>query len=638
MRILCLEDDPAWAELLSEKLEDSLKLDIDLRRVDREETFRKGLVENGAIDLILADYSLPGFDGMTALKIAHELAPDLPFIFVSGSLGEELAIESLKNGATDYLVKGSLHRLGPVVTRALREAREARVRRATEQKIAEQAHLLDLASDAIIVCDLDETIQFWNEGARQVFGWSSEESSGQKFEEFLKADAVAIVEAKSALERDGKWAGEMRCRSRIGDDLTINQRMTLVRNLAGDPRSILIIGTDVTERKNLEAQFLRAQRLEGVGLLASGIAHDLNNILAPILMAAPLLKTVVENPEDQELLSTIETSAQRGAGMVKQILSFTRGAQGGRTTMDLRLLLKEIARLARETFPRSIAIQTNIPNGLWTIRGDTTQLHQVFLNLCINARDALPKGGSIRLSAENIALRPEEIGAEKSSETAPFVHVAIADSGEGIPEEIRDRIFEPFFTTKEADKGTGLGLASVKNILTAHGGFLRLRSVVGSGTCFELFFPSAETPVVVQAVNGAGRSPKGNGELVLVVDDEAQIREVSRRILELNGYRVETAGDGVEAIAAFARQRDSIRVLITDTDMPKMDGKSLIRVLLRMRPDLGVVASGGKLTPEEREAFRALSVREFLDKPYQPDRLLAATHDVMRAVSDSITV
>ncbi len=636
MRILCLEDDPAAAELVAAQLAESIQ-PCTLRRVETREEFRHALEVEAGYDLILADYSLPSFDGLSALRIAREIAPDLPFIFVSGSLGEETAIESLRNGATDYLVKGNLTRLTSAVERAVREAQQHRERREAERKIAEQARLLDLASDAIVVCDLNCLITFWNQGAEQMFGWTAADSTGKQLDVLLKMDHLVCAESRLALEVHGKWVGEVRCRNRSGDDLTISHRMTLVRDSGGAAQSILTIGSDITEKKSLEAQFLRAQRLEGVGLLASGIAHDLNNILAPILMAAPLLKTEVFSPENLDLLATIETSAQRGAAMVKQILSFTRGAEGGQATMDLRLLLNEIARLARDTFPRAISVQTQLPPAIWPVCGDTTQLHQVLLNLCINARDAMPRGGVLTIAVENASLRPEEAGVEGTGETLPYVRVTIGDTGEGIPEALQERIFEPFFTTKEIGKGTGLGLASVKNILTAHGGFLRLHSRLGLGTSFDLFLPGVAGTAPVSSAGQAPAAPRGNGELILVVDDEPQIREVSRRILELNGYRVETAGDGVEAIAAFARQRDHIRVLITDTDMPKMDGKALIRVLLRMRPDLGVVASGGKLSTEEREAFRKLSVHQFLDKPYQPHRLLTVAHDAIYPPVESLS-
>lgn len=641
MRILCLEDDLASAALLEAQLVDAVP-NCSLFRVETREAFCQALASQPAFDVVLADYSLPAFDGRSAMQIAQQLAPEVPFIVVSGSLGEEVAVEMLRNGATDYLLKGNLARLASAVERAVREAGQRRERREAERKIAEQARLLDLASDAIVVCDLDCRVRYWNQGAEQVFGWSAVEAAGQELDELLKIDQITCAELRETLVREGKWSGEVRCRNRGGADLTVSQRLTLVRDAAGAPQSILTISTDITEKKRLEAQFLRAQRLEGVGLLASGIAHDLNNILAPILMAAPLLKMEVTSPENSELLSTIETSAQRGAGMVKQILSFTRGAEGEAATLDVRLLLNEIARLARETFPRSISVKTSLPTSLAPVRGDTTQLHQVFLNLCINARDAMPHGGVLNITAENVSLSAGETGLPaptSNGETLPFVRVRITDTGEGIPEELHDRIFEPFFTTKGAGKGTGLGLASVRNILSAHGGFLRLASRVGEGTAFELFVPAAERPAVARG--GGPRSngvPRGNGEMILVVDDEPQIREVSRRVLELNGYRVETAGDGVEAIAAFARQRDHIRVLITDTDMPRMDGKTLIRVLLRMRPDLQIVASGGQLSPEDREAFRQLSVRQFLDKPYRPERLLAVAHEVIHPAAPAASV
>ncbi|HAV62212.1 MAG TPA: hypothetical protein DCY13_07580 [Verrucomicrobiales bacterium] len=748
MRILCLEDDPNSATLIEAILAGEGR-HCALERVETRTQFETALARSDAFDLILADYALPSFNGMAALGIARRLAPEIPFIFVSGSLGEEIAIESLRNGATDYLLKDNLSRLVPVIDRALKESvdrrerlqaisslreseerfrlliensndlvaeicldglavyaspnherllghapadivgsnvldlvhpddrprlarefdqdvattsfrcrhrdghwrwleaagrrfrtsdgsihvvvvsRDITERRAAEKLIAEQARLLELASDAIVVCDLEDRVRYWNSGAGQIFGWSAKEAAGRILADLIKPVAAPYAEARAALSRTGRWNGELRLRHQNGSDVFVSLRLTRVESADDGPPTVLAIGTDVTEKHHLESQLHRAQRLEGVGLLASGIAHDLNNVLAPILMAAPLLQSETLDPENRELLTTITTSAQRGADMVKQILGFTRGSEAGRSVLDPRLLLNEIIRLTRETFPRAIRVQAQLPAGLWPVNGDPTQLHQVFLNLCINARDAMPEGGQLVVRAENVSLAPDFQINGSVRQLASFVKFSITDTGEGIPEEIRERIFEPFFTTKQPGKGTGLGLASVRNIINGHGGFLRVESSVGMGTTFEIFLPCAATMEPVPGEGQGKEKQRGSGELILVVDDEVQIREVSRRILELNGYRVETAGDGVEAITAFSRNRDSVQVLITDTDMPRMDGKALIRVLLRMRPNLRIIASGGQLTQSDREAFRKLSVHEFLDKPYLPERLLSAAHHVI---------
>ncbi len=749
MRILCLEDDPAAAELIQAVLEDHGR-DCFLQRVETRDAFLESLLE-GEFDLVLADFALPSFDGMAALKLAREHAPDLPFIFVSGSLGEEVAIETLKTGATDYLLKGNLNRLVPAIDRALRETRERcdrrlalaflqeseerfrlliensndlvaeisldgaciyaspnhleilgypsemlvgknllgivhpgdlqrvtgklkeerttvtyRVRcaegswrwmdssgqrfrtsagvehaviisrdiserREADVKLLEQARLLELATDAIIVCDLDDTVRFWNQAAVQTYGWPAAEAVGRKLPDLIKPELISYTDSRAELLKYGQWSGELRLKKNTGEDVDASFRIRLVQDAQDNPESVLAIGTDITEKKVLEAQFFKAQRLESVGLLASSIAHDLNNILAPILMAAPLLKMENLSADNIELLNTIEISAKRGADMVKQILSFTRGTETGRMPMEIRLLLGEMTRLVRETFPRSIHMQSNIAKNLWPVLGGATQLHQVLLNLCINARDAMSDGGTLSIEAENVLLGEKLADGTPTGRQVGYVMIRIRDTGTGIPEELREKVFEPFFTTKELGKGTGLGLASVKNILSRHGGYLTLASQVDKGTVFEIFLPSSNNPDAGSTSADSPEIPRGNGELILVVDNEPQIREVSRRVLEMNGYEVETAGDGVEAIAVFARNRDSMKLLITATDMPRMDGKALIRVLLKMRPDLKVIASGGQLSEADRKAFDSLPVASFLEKPCLPEKLLTVTHDVLTA-------
>jgi PAS domain S-box-containing protein len=388
---------------------------------------------------------------------------------------------------------------------------------------------------------------------------------------------------------------------------------------------------DLTERKKLEQQFLRAQRMESIGTLAGGIAHDLNNVLAPIIMAIDLLKMKFTDESSQELLATLSSSAQRGAEMVGQVLSFARGVEGRRMEVQVKHLLKDIEKIANDTFPKNIQVRSFIPNDLWTILGDPTQLHQVLLNLCVNARDAMPTGGVLHITAENVHLDEHYAGLNPDAHAGAYTILQVTDSGTGMPPGIIEKIFDPFFTTKEIGKGTGLGLSTSLAIVKSHGGFIRVYSEPGKGTTFKVYFPaqtevSAETQAEI-----AAELPRGNGELILVVDDEANVRQITRQTLEAFGYRVAVAADGAEAVAQVARPDSEIAVVLTDMMMPVMDGPATIQVMLRLNPKLPIIAASG-LSAEGRVTQAAnLGVRHFLSKPYSADALLQVLRQILSA-------
>jgi PAS domain S-box-containing protein len=502
----------------------------------------------------------------------------------------------------------------------------------TEQRRAEsrnrqQANLLNLASDAIIVRDLDNRVLFWNQGAERLYGWTSEEMIGATtIDTFVK---VRNYEAEIELLKTGYWTGQLQHRNKEGGDLMINSRWTLVRDDDGKPVSVLVINTDVTETKKLESQFLRAQRLEGIGTLASGIAHDLNNILSPILMSCGILRREFEDEDTLKMLNIIEGSAERGAGIVKQVLTFARGVEGERVLLQLKHLVSELAKVMAQTFPRNVDIQTHFPADLWTVLGDATQLHQVLLNLCVNARDAMPKGGTITLSAENVDIDAHFASMNPGAQLGPHVVLRSADTGSGMTPEVMEKIFDPFFTTKEVGKGTGLGLATVIGIVKSHGGFLTVQSEVGVGTTFSVFLPASQDADAGKAKKDEAPAVGGNGELVLVVDDEPPIREALVRTLTANGYRAYTAEDGSDALALYFQRRQEINVVLTDISMAQMDGVALVRSLRKVDPNVRVIVSSGHFQKENMVVLESLGVKTFLDKPYTAEKLLRAMSSVL---------
>jgi nitrogen-specific signal transduction histidine kinase/CheY-like chemotaxis protein len=403
----------------------------------------------------------------------------------------------------------------------------------------------------------------------------------------------------------------------------------LHRDVGERPAAVLKINTDITEKKKVESQLLRAQRLESIGTLASGIAHDLNNVLSPVMMALEVLQMRNTDEESRFWLKMLEESVGRGAGMVKQVLSFARGTEGRRAPVNLKHLIAEVANIVKETFPKSISIRYGAQAGLWGVYADPTQFHQVLLNLVVNARDAMPQGGTLSVEAENRALDESYAGTGAEARPGRYVAVTVSDTGVGMPPEVVERIFDPFFTTKEVGQGTGLGLSTALTIVKGHGGFMNVYSAPGRGTKFTVYVPAAEYGEDAREGQERAALPGGHGELILVVDDEESIRQITMKTLEAFGYRVLTAGDGTEAVAVYAQHRDEIAAVICDMMMPYMDGRATTLALHRMNPRVKVISSSGLAEAPRAEEAADRGVRAFLPKPYTAEALLRTLSDVL---------
>jgi PAS domain S-box-containing protein len=508
--------------------------------------------------------------------------------------------------------------------------RDITERKLAEQKVLEQAALLDKANDAIYVRTLDRTILYWNQGAERLYGWTREEAVHRKTTALFTQDLESANQNQEDLLKTGSWLGERRQITKSGRIITVLSRLTLVRDTAGKPMTILAINADVTEKKLLEARFLRAQRQESLGALASGIAHDLNNVLTPIMISAQLLQEPVGDEDRRQLLSTIEASAARGAGIVKQVLTFARGVEGERLTLQPRHFVKDISDIAGNTFPKNIRIETRVDGELWPIQGDATQLQQALMNLCVNARDAMPAGGTLTLTAENVVLDEAFVRSTPHARVGPHVRLEVVDTGVGIRHEIMDKIFDPFFTTKAPGKGTGLGLSTVLGIMRSHGGFVRVTSEEGKGTRFELNFPATPAANIAAGHESERVMAKGRGELILVVDDEQAVRDVLRRMLEKYGYKVVAASEGGEATGVFIQHRNAIAAVITDMMMPGMDGPALVQSLRRIDPNVRIIGMSGSGGKEEVNKNAPWSVPVFLSKPFTGEKLLAALKEVFK--------
>jgi two-component system cell cycle sensor histidine kinase/response regulator CckA len=498
------------------------------------------------------------------------------------------------------------------------------------EKLQEQADLLDHAHDAIVVRDLSDRILFWNQGAARIFGWAAGEALGKKSQELLyRQGAQELRSAWQALLTRGEWRGELTPLSQDGQELVVDSHWTLVRDAAGEPKSVLAINTDITEKKRIEAQFLRAQRLESIGMLVGGIAHDLGNVLSAVLMGVHLLRRQAKDELSQHVLSRIHNSAERGINLIKQVLSFARGAGGKRLLLQPAHVIRDVITLLQQTFPKSIDISMQISDDLWSIEGDVTQLHQLLMNLCVNSRDAMPEGGELRIEATNVYIDEHFASLSTEARRGRFVRLRVTDTGVGIPPDALENIFLPFFTTKEQGKGTGLGLSTVFGIVKGHGGFVDVRSRVGQGTTFEVHLPAAASVQDVDTEEPPGQLPAGHGELILVVDDDEAVLEVTKMTLDANGYDVLTAHDGTEAVALYARYRDRIKAVLVDMAMPRMDGLSTIRRLQKLNPQVAILANFSEQQEGDPAELSELDVRAVLVKPYTADKLLVALAELI---------
>ncbi len=480
-----------------------------------------------------------------------------------------------------------------------------------------------------------ETLRFAavNETAVRNYGYTEEEFLGMTIAQIRpEEDLERFIENVRSSRDEPLTVAEWRHRRKDGTILHV-EVMSRPLMFNGRPAR-LVMAADISEKKQLQEQFLRAQRLESLGMLASGIAHDLNNMLAPILFAGPLLRTSVSSPRDLRILETLEKSAERGSGLVRQILAFAQGTSAAPRITQLKHIARDVVSIVEASFPKNIILEQHIASNAWPVQANPTQIHQIFLNLCVNARDAMPQGGTLAIRVGNRHLDSDEAAALPEGRAGDWLVLEVADTGTGIPADIVPRIWESFFTTKAPGKGTGLGLATVRSIVTAHLGFVDLETELGKGTTFRIFLPASRDPETKGAESGSPFPvPVTTGaELILVVDDDDSVREIIAAVLAQHDYRVVTCADGVEAIVNYNAKSRDIALVITDVDMPNLGGAILAATLRRLNPQLRIIAMSGLssagVARDDVEEIRRIAAA-FLPKPFSATELVAVVHRVL---------
>ncbi len=635
LRFLHLEDEPDYAALVQQTLEQA-GLQVTTVVVSDLAGFAANL-EKESFDLILADYHLPTCTGMEALKIVREQCPDIPFLLISGTIGEQAAIESLRSGATDYVLKQWPERLVPAIHRALQSGRERRQRKEAESQLRLLGKALESAANTIVIADRSGTVVWVNAAFTQMTGYSAGEILGRT-PRLLKSEVQnqAFYEHLWSTILGGRvWRSELVNRRKDGSLYTEECSITPVRNEGREITHFIAVKQDITERKELEAQLRQAQKMDAIGQLAGGIAHDFNNILTVILGHAQMWLHSVDSPSsaERDAPQQIHQAAEKAAGLTRQLLAFSRRQVLRMEPLDLNERVRDLTKMLRRILGEDITLRMTCSPQPAVVMADAVMMEQVLLNLAVNARDAMPNGGVLDVEVGLVDVEPCHVVVQAEAQPGKHVCLRVADQGCGIAPEHLSHVFEPFFTTKDVGKGTGLGLATVHGIVRQHGGWVEVESELGHGTTFRVYLPIA---VGVGSLAGdvvAERPPCGtSAEVILVVEDEATVREMTCGFLTDCGYTVLWAESGVKAVEVWGQHKDRIALLLTDLVMPdRMNGWELAEVLRSERPELKVLFTSGYGIETVGKEFVLQHGKHFLQKPYVLNVLATTVRECLDA-------
>ena len=625
MHFLHLEDSTSDFELIQDQLR-SRWPNCTVTRVAARKEYEEAVLR-GDFDAILSDYTLPSYNGLAALAFAREHRPEKPFVYVSGTIGEERAIEAIKAGAADYIIKDRPKRLVSAIETAFVQIERESARRRAESKSNEQAKLLDKAREAICAIDAEGCITFWNAGAERHYGWKAGDVMGRELGRMLYSrDPAAFEAAREHVLLHGEWHGELNPQTAGGDLPIVDSFWTLVSDDAGIVRAILIVDADITEKKKIEQQLMQNQRLEMLGLLTGGIAHDLNNVLGPIITAVAMLLERQNSASDSDLLDIIKGSADHGVELVRQLLAFARGHTGDLSELSINSLVGSVLKLLNHVLPSTVEVKASLGDDLWRVDGDATQLRQALINLAINARDALPEGGQIEISVRNMPVATSVRCAVGEARLGRYVCFTVRDNGVGIPPHVVGRLFDAFFTTKRAGKGTGLGLSNIARIVKAHSGFLTVESAMGIGSSFHIHLPASGKDAAHYAP-ASNRALHTREHLLLIEDDKA-LQTVFDVTLSMRGFSVSTATTAAHGLALLKAGAGSFSLAIVDLHIPIEECAALIREMRAESGRLRIIVLGGA-SPGGEEAFAFEPPVELLPKAVSGELLVGAVARVL---------
>ena len=596
MHILLLEDNLRDRQLVEKTLMNE-GLVCQITHAKSKEEFQAAL-ERAKYDLIISDFTLPAYSGIAALTASRELQPDTPFIFVAETIGEEQAVESLKSGAADYVLKERLNGLGQAVRRALREAKERKERHRAEEQVRVQSSALEAVANGIILTDPAGKILFANKAFCAMTGYALEEILG-KTPSFLnsgKHDADFFRALWNTILKGRVWQGELINRRKDGTFYNEEMTITPIQGTNGEISHFISVKQDITKRKQRKEQLHQARKMEAIGQLAGGIAHDFNNLLTVIHgnVQLVLMDESQLNEENRQCLKQVIDATERAGNLTRQLLAFGRKQVIQFQPLNLNDVIGNFTKMLKRVIGEHIVLQCCYAEDLPSVDADVGMIEQILINLIVNARDAMPQGGSIVITTEAISLDVSRVDSHPEAQPGEFVCITVGDTGMGIYPEYLPRIFEPFFTTKEAGKGTGLGLATVYGIVKQHQGWIEVSSQLGSGTTFKIFLPAGAPGVKQKLAPQMKASPAVGHEKILLVEDDADVRMVARDVLEASGYQIWEASNGLEALNVWKTNAAQIDLLLTDVIMPGgLNGRELSDRLRRERPGLKVILMTG---------------------------------------------
>jgi two-component system cell cycle sensor histidine kinase/response regulator CckA len=638
MRVLHVEDSLRDAEMIRDMLQaDSPAYDV--VHVDNRARFESTLAE-GAFDVVICDFSLPDLDGLTVLRLAKDRFPDIPVLIVSGALDPGEAVECLKKGATDYLLKQRLERLPSAVKRALEEAEQHRRRQEMEAQLLESEdrfrQLAEKSREGFWFVALNpERILYVNPAMETIWGLSAEKFY-QDPRVWLGAihadDRARMQDVYEAWAKDQTPRFEEECRV-VRPDGSVRWVLssgTQIRDDAGAITRLSGLTRDITERKELEAQFHQAQKMESVGRLAGGIAHDFNNLLTAIIGYSELvLERVADQADVVADIEEIKNAGQRASLLTSQLLAFSRKQAIVPRVLDLNQVVGDLQKMLSRIIAEDIVLEITVAPSLGRTKVDPGQVEQVLLNLVVNARDALPSGGKLRISTANVVLDAAFARQHVGAVPGRYVSLTVTDTGSGMKPDVLARVFEPFFTTKPIGKGTGLGLSTVYGIVKQNNGYVTIDSTPGTGTTVTIYWPQVDEPIDALSPGRSSAHTLRGTETVLLVEDEAGVRELVRKMLERHGYHILRAKDGAEAIAIEERHEGPIHLLLTDIVMPGLNGPDLAQHLVRRRPAMEVLYMSG-FAHHVALGFGSVSERTaFLPKPFASETLATKVRECL---------
>src|SRR5437763_3989386 len=629
LRVLMVEDSEDDALLVLRELR-AAGYDLTHERVDTAAALEAAL-DRHPWDLVIGDYSMPHFSGTAALGMLRQRGLDVPYICVSGTITEELAVAAMKAGANDYVTKGQLKRLLPAIERELREAQGRATLRATE---ASFATLVEYAPVGIYRSSPEGRFLSVNAAVVRMLGYeTAPEVLNLDMAQDVYADAAErqrLVEraAISDVQADNVDATGER---RDGRLLTVQLSVRAVRNAAGRVDYYETFVRDVTDQRRLQQQVLQSQKMEAVGRLAGGVAHDFNNLLTVITSYSDLvLEGLAPGDAKRDDLEQVRKAADGAAALTRQLLAFSRQQVVEPRVVSLNTVVEGLQKILRRVIGEDIEVTIALAPDLESVRADVGQLEQVLMNLVVNARDAMPTGGRLTVETANVEHDPEYARDREAAAVRRFAMLAVTDTGCGMDEATKARIFEPFFTTKETGKGTGLGLATVYGIVKQAGGFIWVYSEPGQGTSFKIYLPAVDATAERTTAAATTPAPRGT-ETVLLVEDAAAVRAVTKQILERQGYTVLEAPDGEAGLRLAQRHRGVIHLLLTDVVMPRVGGRELAEQLARLRPDVKVLYASGYTDDSVVRHGILESGTAYLQKPFSPESLARKVRDVLDA-------